>query len=91
MREYIAENSAAIVAGGLKLAAGGGVTSIVFGITLNPADIQLLGVIGGLGIGSLGLVVTGIAKWYERKDRLKYLQWDGVSERRNRVRSKNDS
>lgn len=87
MREFIINHSTEISSVGVKMQVGGATTAVsagIFGYQLNAAEIQLIGVIAGIVVGIGGLVVTSIAKFYERKDRLAAMNkpWDGVTDRR---------
>lgn len=83
MRDYITQNAVEIASGGAKMTYGGAGLAVFFGLT--AIQIQSLGVIVGILVGIGGLVITAIAKYYERKDRLQAMlksgEWDGIERR----------
>ena len=85
MKEYITQNAVEISATGAKVAYAGAATAVLSGVTLNQVEVQLIGVcVGFFGVLG-GLIINGIAKYYERKDRLQSMrfknEWDGIERR----------
>lgn len=93
MKDYVIENAAAISSGGTKMTFGGAATAVFFGKYVNQVEVQLIGVVIGALVGIGGLIITAVAKYYERKDRIQVLlksgDWDGI-ERRIDGNPKND-
>lgn len=90
MKDYLIENSTAIAAGGVKATVTGATTAVVFGVALNQAEIQLIGVICGVIVGLLGLTITAVGEYYKHKQRERQMIWDG-SERRKHDRNPDKS
>lgn len=85
MKEYITDNAVQVASSGVKVAYTGAATAVISGVTLNQVEVQLIGVGIGAFVGVCGLIITSIAKYYERKDRLQVLlksgDWDGIERR----------
>lgn len=87
MKEYITQNAVEVGTTGAKVAYAGATTAVISGVTLNQVEVQLIGVAIGACVGVLGLIVSAIAKYYERKDRVQSMrykgEWDGIERRVN--------
>ena len=87
MKEYITDNAVEVGTAGAKVTYTGAATAVISGVTLNQVEVQLIGVAIGACVGVLGLIVSAIAKYYERKDRVQVMlskgEWDGKERRIN--------
>jgi hypothetical protein len=85
MKDYITQNAVDVSTAGAKVAYTGAATAVISGVTLNQVEVQLIGVAIGAMVGVLGLIISAIAKYYERKDRIQVLlnkgDWDGKERR----------
>ena len=93
MKEHLAQQAVEIGSNsvtatqGVAMTVGGSATAAIFGYSFTQVELQAFGILVGALVGVLGVIVTAIAKYYERKDRVQAMlnkgDWDGIERRTN--------
>jgi len=93
MKEHLAQHAVELgtpavkVTQGVAMTVGGSATAVIFGYSFTQVELQAVGILVGALVGIMGVIITAIAKYYERKDRLQSMlktgDWDGIERRSN--------